>query len=270
MGNCLSAHPHASASHKLRKFYKIQDNFDTIEKVQAALRSVGLESSNLIVGIDYTKSNTWTGEKTFGGKSLHTIEVDRPNPYQQVIEIIGRTLEVFDDDKLIPVFGFGDNFTSDKKCFPFFPDKRPCEGFAEVITRYNEITPGIVLAGPTNFGPVIREAISIVKSEKSYHILLIIADGQVTNKKDTENAIVEASNYPLSIVVVGVGDGPWETMEEYDDELPTRKFDNFQFVPFNRVMSSVPRGTSPDAYFALNALMEVPEQFKLIKDLQYL
>ena len=51
MGNCLSAHPHDSARHKLRKFYKIHDNFDSIEKVQAALRSVGLESSNLIVGM---------------------------------------------------------------------------------------------------------------------------------------------------------------------------------------------------------------------------
>ena len=85
------------------------------------------------------------------------------NPYQEVIEIVGRTLEVFDDDKLIPAFGFGDAFTTDKQAFPFYPDRRPCNTFGEVISRYMEITPGITLSGPTNFAPVIREAVNIVK-----------------------------------------------------------------------------------------------------------
>mmetsp|Transcript_26811 Transcript_26811/g.41919 ORF Transcript_26811/g.41919 Transcript_26811/m.41919 type:complete len:276 (+) Transcript_26811:58-885(+) len=275
MGNCLGAKApqegdNGKENSESNAFYAIKDQFTTIEQVQEGLRNAGLESSNLILGIDFTKSNMWTGQRSFGGRSLHDTNGPDMNPYQMVIEIVGRTLEAFDDDKLIPAFGFGDNFTADKACFPFYPDRRPCQGFQEVQERYSQVAPGITLAGPTNFAPIIHEAISIVQQEKAYHILVIIADGQVTNRKETEDAIVKASSHPLSIIVVGVGDGPWEMMEEFDDQLPARRFDNFQFVPFNQVMSKVPPGMNPDAAFATAALMEVPEQFKLIRKLRLL
>ena len=60
----------ANTSREIQHFQKIPDRFNTIAEVQKALRQAGLEACQLIVGIDFTKSNTWTGEISFNGNLL--------------------------------------------------------------------------------------------------------------------------------------------------------------------------------------------------------
>jgi hypothetical protein len=69
-------------------------------------------------------------------------------------------LAPFDDDNLIPVFGFGESTTTDRSVFPFFAD-RPCRGFGEVLSRYRELCPRVVMSGPTNYAPAIEAAIQV-------------------------------------------------------------------------------------------------------------
>ncbi|QCD93425.1 E3 ubiquitin-protein ligase RGLG2-like [Vigna unguiculata] len=265
-----------------RKYSRIADNYNSIDEVTEALARAGLESSNLILGIDFTKSNEWTGKHSFNRKSLHHIG-NGPNPYEQAISIIGKTLAAFDEDNLIPCFGFGDASTHDQDVFSFYPDERFCNGFEEVLGRYREIVPNIRLAGPTSFAPIVEMAMTIVEqSGGQYHVLVIIADGQVTRSIDTEHgrlspqeqktvdAIVEASKFPLSIILVGVGDGPWDMMKEFDDNIPSRAFDNFQFVNFTDIMSKNIPPSRKEAAFALAALMEIPSQYKAAIELNLL
>ncbi|OVA20562.1 von Willebrand factor [Macleaya cordata] len=265
-----------------RKYSRIADNYNSLEEVTEALARAGLESSNLIVGIDFTKSNEWTGARSFNRRSLHHIG-DTQNPYEQAISIIGRTLSAFDEDNLIPCFGFGDASTHDQDVFSFYLDEKLCSGFEEALTRYREIVPHLKLAGPTSFAPIIEMATTIVhQSGGQYHVLLIIADGQVTRSVDTElgnlspqeqktvEAIVKASEYPLSIILVGVGDGPWDMMREFDDNIPSRVFDNFQFVNFTEIMSKNVPVSKKETEFALSALMEIPSQYKATLELNLL
>ncbi|KAG2593704.1 E3 ubiquitin-protein ligase RGLG5-like [Panicum virgatum] len=262
-----------------RRYSRIADDYHSVDQVTDALAQAGLESSNLIVGIDFTKSNEWTGKFSFHGRSLHHIS-SSPNPYEQAISIVGQTLSKFDEDNLIPCFGFGDASTHDQDVFCFYPVERPCNGFSEALHRYREIVPHLRLAGPTSFAPIIEMAMTIVEqSGGQYHVLLIIADGQVTRSVDTASgqlssqeqktvdAIVKASELPLSIVLVGVGDGPWDMMKEFDDNIPARAFDNFQFVNFSEIMSKNMPQSRKEAAFALSALMEIPQQYKATVEL---
>ncbi|KAH3740017.1 copine family protein 1-like isoform X2 [Dreissena polymorpha] len=240
----------------------IADRFNSLSEVTVALKRLGIDNCGLIFGIDYTLSNKVSGEKTFHGLSLHDTTSQKNNPYQEVICILGETLEPMDDDGIIPAYGFGDRTVRDKGIFPLKKEGE-CDGFLEVLEVYNEITPTVRLGGPTNFAPLIDEAVRIVKQKKQYHILVIVADGQVTNEEDTIRSIVEASEYPLSIVCIGVGDGPWDIMNDFDDKLPERRFDNFQFVDFHSTKSEA---RNPQAAVALAALMEIPDQVKYIRD----
>jgi hypothetical protein len=87
---------------------RILDNYRTLQEVEMGLRKAGLESSDLIIGVDFTKSNLWQGERSFGNRSLHSLAPLEPggqlnphnsNPYQQVISTLADVLlKRLDDD----------------------------------------------------------------------------------------------------------------------------------------------------------------------------
>jgi len=248
-------------------FKRIPDRFETIEEVKKALRAEGLEACQLIVGVDFTKSNTWTGESSFGGRCLHSFE-GPPNPYLVALSLIARTLEDFDDDNLIPCYGFGDNFTRGSSVFSFYPNNQPAKGLDSLLLKYRQIAPLVDLSGPTSFAPLINQAMRhVYHNQMQFHVLLILADGQISGScmQATQDAIVKAAKFPLAIVMIGVGDGPWEAMQYFDDLLPARGWDNFQFVEFNKIINNpaLINEQRREASFALNALMELPDQYKI-------
>ncbi|KAM4080288.1 hypothetical protein ACJW30_11G003700 [Castanea mollissima] len=254
-------------------------SYSSLEEVSAALSKEGLKASKLLIGIDFTKSNEWTGKVSFNNRSLHAIGYTS-NPYEKVISVMGKTLSPFDEDNLIPCFGFGDEITHDQEVFSFHNDHSPCHGLEAALSCYRKIARNAKLAGPTSYAPVIEAAIDIVeKSGGQYHVLLIIADGQVTRSSDisdkelspqeeqTLKSIVNARSYPLSIVVVRVGDGPWEDMKNFGDELCARECHNFKMVNFTEIMSTNAASAEKEIAFALAALMEIPVQYKAAVEL---
>ena len=145
-----------------------------------------------------------------------------------------------------------------------------------ILDAYGSFLPTCILSGPTNFAPTIISATLGARKtehERVYTILLIITDGEITDMDETVNAIVAADDAPLSIVIVGVGNGcDFRNMDELDgDDYPlistkgvVSRRDLVQFVPFRDFINE-PRGKLAEA-----VLEEVPDQFELFARLRNL
>merc|ERR1711907_77315 len=245
----------------------------------AICRSTGAERPGLILGLDFTESNQRSGDSTFGGKSLHTV-LDTPdfpeqNPYRHTLRVVMEALT--DPRDKINAFGFGDKNAADVRCFPFRRDGQACEGFEQVLQRYDVIADGIQMGEVGSLAPVINEAIKIVRASQRFHVLVMITDGQISDDDtsffsgDTIKAIVDASELPLSIVIVGVGDGPWDTMQNFSRSLPKRRFDNMHFVQYNnsipelRDQSTIATSLKKASMrLAADALAKVPKQYRFV------
>lgn len=61
---------------------------------------------------------------------------------------------------------------------------------------------------------MIEQAIEICKADpKQFYILVILTDGDVSDVELDMKALIKASNYPLEIIAIGFGDGPFKTMK---------------------------------------------------------
>lgn len=51
-----------------------------------------------------------------------------------------------------------------------------------------------------------------------YHCLIIITDGEIHDLGETTDLIIELSKYPVSIIIIGVGDENFENMRFLDSD----------------------------------------------------
>ncbi|KAJ0765793.1 putative C2 domain, von Willebrand factor, type A, copine, C2 domain superfamily [Helianthus annuus] len=225
---------------------------------------------NFMVAIDFTASN---GNPRLPD-SLHYIDFSgRPNAYQKAIQEVGSVLQFYDHDKQFPAWGFGarpiDGPVS--HCFNLngsYGNNATVAGIQGIMTAYEQALSNVSLAGPTLFGHVITSAAriaseSMAANEHKYFVLLIITDGVITDLQETMDALVKASDLPLSILIVGVGGADFKEMEILDADKGEKlqsstgrvaSRDIVQFVPFRDVQGG-------EMSVVQSLLAELPSQF---------
>lgn len=81
----------------------------------------------------------------------------------------------------------------------------------------------VSFSGPTYFAPLIKEIVQATKTSylanpETYTILLILTDGDIHDMQETKDWIVEGSELPLSIIIIGIGDANFDRMVELDSD----------------------------------------------------
>lgn len=220
---------------------------------------------SLSIAIDFTGSN---GEYR-SPSSLHYCNPNNPNQYEKAIWEVGSILEAYDSDKMFPVFGFGGVPSGQSKanhCFALNGNESNpyVAGAQGVLELYRASLSHVALSGPTLFHHLIDRTISVAASTPphvNYYVLLILTDGAIMDMPETIRSIIQASGLPLSIIIVGVGNAEFDSMESLDcdkgflvdDRGKKALRDIVQFVPFRNF------GGNPIA-LAAEILKEVPKQ----------
>ncbi|KAF2579310.1 hypothetical protein F2Q68_00004202 [Brassica cretica] len=213
---------------KVLKSQLFVDKFtETVQHTFLEYLASGFELS-FMVAIDFTASN---GNPRLPD-SLHYIDPSgHLNAYQRAIVDVGEVLQFYDSDKRFPAWGFGarpiDSPVS--HCFNLNGSSSYSEvdGIQGIMTSYTSALFNVSLAGPTLFGPVINSAAmiasqSLAQGSRRYYVLLIITDGVITDLQETKDALVSASDLPLSILIVGVGGADFKEMEILDADRGER------------------------------------------------
>ena len=90
-----------------------------------------------------------------------------------------------------------------------------------MLRTYHNAVMYTKLAGPTYFENLLRRFLEIVQEEikiysSLYFIFVIVTDGCLHDMEMTRSLIVQLSYYPISIIIVGIGNEDFALMEILD------------------------------------------------------
>lgn len=147
-----------------------------------------------------------------------------------------------------------------------------------------EQTKNVTLSGPTDFTPIIRKLISYgYHCPREFTMLVIVTDElkTTTDNKALVDTMRVLSNLPnVCLLVIGVGDGPWERMSHEEhclrhsifEKVDKKKapkapvqskvaYDNFHFVSHS-AYAVKPDKMDSENYFARAIFRKLPTQLK--------
>uniref|UniRef100_A0A914V9Y5 Copine C-terminal domain-containing protein n=1 Tax=Plectus sambesii TaxID=2011161 RepID=A0A914V9Y5_9BILA len=131
------------------------------------------------------------------------------------VRAIGRIVRDYSDSKLFPAFGFGASVPDQKAKSTHFNlnlnGATPlCRGLDGIINACSEAGVKVIPDYKANFAPIVNTVVEITKSAgmrgMHYFVLTIFTRGAIADVEETIKSLEVASTFPLSIIIVGIGD----------------------------------------------------------------
>ena len=235
---------------------------------------------NMTVAIDFTSSNG----------TLHDIDplMRKQNDYELALQEVGKILQPYSYKHQFTAKGFGgiphfiledENRDPEDEvninCFNLKndPNSTTIASLEDLRKYYVNAINGTTMWGPTLFNPLLDDMenyMIYMSGHQMYNCLLILTDGCIHDLRETVDRIVRCTAYPLSIIIVGIGDADFSAMETLDsdeyslvDGLGQKaQRDIVQFVRLNEFKEVAEDGsiyTAADK-LAEAVLAEVPDQ----------
>eukprot|EP01061_Rhynchopus_euleeides_P011123 TRINITY_DN20698_c0_g1_i1.p1 TRINITY_DN20698_c0_g1~~TRINITY_DN20698_c0_g1_i1.p1 ORF type:complete len:659 (+),score=232.43 TRINITY_DN20698_c0_g1_i1:266-2242(+) len=188
--------------------------FSRVRRKRAGLRDAlrsGL-SLNIAFSLDFTAGN---GDPKLAS-SLHTTDPNTPNDYLRVVHQALAALRPF-SSSTISAYGFGGSLEVGgfSSRFPLDRDGMRVRfaNYGEIEDAYTGALQSVQLLDPRNFAPSTRAVVEEVRmGDQAYTVMFIVACGDPRDSQEFMDVVASSSGLPVTIVVVGVGNGSFEKM----------------------------------------------------------
>ena len=165
-------------------------------------------------------------------------------------------LEPYNEDQFFHIYGYGFKLKEklkveyDPYMFPINQKiEYPATPMKEINKFYNDFLKSIDFDNAkTNLHLIIQKFNNRIKADidnydiREYNILLIFTNNDITDEKEFVKNIIFSSTLPISIVIVGLGKGPFSKLENIESNFLNLKDDEgnkpqrkcIKFVSFNK------------------------------------
>ncbi|KAK6732899.1 hypothetical protein RB195_016962 [Necator americanus] len=214
--------------------------------------------------LHYEVAVDFSSDESIATADQHRFDAD----LQLAIRAVGGILRDYTPNRLFAAFGMG------AKTPPTFQEAHEfhlnfnidpiCRGLDGVIEAYRKAQSVVVPMKSAKFAPVVNSAIRL--SLRSgfrglhYHVLAIFTRGTPTDIKELSAAMMGASDAPISIVVIGIGNGDFSQLLKLAAKRKEGTRSCLQFINITDIIES---GNSPAenrSRIAQKALRAIPEQ----------